>query len=96
MIKPTSKAELKRMCLYMSNLDVDKAEKMYKFLIDGLEEIPAVEPTSKPFIQNLGEQANGVFGWLRENEDVLTRGAELIKGILQKKTPAAPLQPINQ
>lgn len=99
MIKPTSKAELKRECLYLSNLDVAKAERMYDFLIKGMENIPEVEPTSKPFLQNFGEQANGVFGWLRDNEDVLTKSAEFIKGIFQKKAPAAPakpLPPINQ
>ena len=97
MIKPTSKAELKRECLYLSNLDVAKAEKMYDFLIKGMENIPEVEPTSKPFIQNFGEQANGVFGWLRENEDVLTKGAEFIKNIFQRKAaPSNPLPPINQ
>lgn len=99
MIKPTSKAELKRECLYLSNLDVAKAEKMYDFLIKGMENIPEVEPTSKPFIQNFGEQANGIFGWLRENEDVLAKGAEFFKNLFQKKAPAAPsnpLPPINQ
>ena len=100
MIKPTSKAELKRMCLYMSNLDVEKADKMYKFLIDGLEDIPAVEPTSKPFIQNIGEQASGFFDWVRKNEDVMKQGADMIRGIIEKRKgiPASqekPLPPIN-
>ena len=100
MIKPTSKAELKRTCLYMSNLDVDKAEKMYRFLIDGLENIPDVEPTSKPFIQNFGEQANGVIGWFRENQDMISQGVDMIRGIIEKRkgipSPHVnPLPPIN-
>ena len=98
MIKPTSKAELKRQCLLLSNLDVDKAAKMYDFLIDGLEDIPAVEPTSKPFLQNFGEQASGVLGWFRDNQDVLSQGVSLIRGIIGKKgaVPAAPLPQINE
>lgn len=101
MIKPTSKAELKRQCLYMSNLDVDKAEKMYRFLIDGLEDIPSVEPATKPFIQNFGEQASGVMNWFRENQDMIGQGVEMIRGIVEKRKgiPAAPsvtpLPPIN-
>lgn len=99
MIKPTSKSALKRECLYLCNLNVERAEKMYDFLIKGMEGIPDVEPEAKGFMQNLGEQANGVFGWLRENKDVLEEGVGFIRGIIGKKggAPAAtPLPPINE
>ena len=99
MIKPTSKSALKRECLYLCNLNVEKAEKMYDFLIKGMEGIPDVEPEAKTFIQNFGEQANGVFGWLRENKDMLGDGVDFIKGIISsRKGGAAPsaLPPINE
>ena len=101
MIKPTSKSELKRTCLALCNLNVEKAEKMYDFLIKDTEGIPDVEPQSKPFIQNLGEQASGILGWFRENQDMIAQGVEFIKGILSKKSsgaippPPSPLPPIN-
>ena len=100
MIRPTSKAALKQQCLFLANLDVEKAEKMYDFLIKGMEDIPAVETASKPFLQNFGEQASGILGWFRENQDVLGQGVDLIKGIIssRKGSPAptaAPLPPIN-
>ena len=82
----------------LCNLNVEKAEKMYDFLIKGSEDIPDVEPASKPFLKNLGEQANGIFGWLRENKDMLEEGVVFVRGILSKggKTPpASPLPPIN-
>ena len=98
MIKPTSKAELKRTCLYLSNLDVEKAERMYDFLVKDVD-IPDVEPMSRPFIQNFGEQASGVFGWLRENEDMIAKAADFIKGIVSSRKggvpPTTPLPPIN-
>ena len=97
MIKPTSKAELKRQCLYLSNLDVDKAEKMYNFLVKDVD-IPDVEPSSKPFIQNFGEQASGVFGWFRENQDMIGQAVDFIRGIVASRKgapPASPLPPIN-
>ena len=100
MIRPTSKAALKQQCLFLSNLDVEKAEKMYDFLIKDMEEIPAVEPASRSFLQNFGDQANGVVGWLRENKDVLDQGVDLIRGLLasRKGNPvpiADPLPNIN-
>ena len=101
MIKPTSKAALKQQCLFLSNLDVDKAEKMYDFLIKDMEDIPAVETASKPFIQNLGEQASGVLAWFRDNQDILGQGVDMIKGSIASRkgastaASATPLPPIN-
>ena len=98
MIKPTSKSELKRECLYLCNLNVEKAERMYDFLIKDMADIPDVEPASKPFIQNFGEQANGVFQWLRDNQDMLGQGVDFIRGIISSRkgaSPTAPLPPIN-
>ena len=97
MIKPTSKASLKTQCLYLSNLNVEKAERMYDFLVKGMDGIPDVEPAQRSFIQNFGEQANGVLGWIRDNQDVLGQGVDFIKGIIagSKRTPT-PLPSINE
>lgn len=85
MIKPTSKAALKQQCLFLSNLDVDKASKMYDFLIKDMEEIPSVEPASQSFLQNFGTQANGVVAWFRENKDVVSDGVNFVRGILASR-----------
>lgn len=100
MIKPTSKAALKQQCLYLANLNVEKAEKMYDFLVKDMEGIPDIEPATRPFIQNLGEQASGVMGWLRENQDMISQGVDLIRGIVASRKgvalpPTNPLPPIN-
>ena len=98
MIKPSSKAALKQQCLFLAKLDVDKAEKMYDFLVKGMDNIPDVEPASRSFIENFGEKASGVIGWVRENQDVLGQGIEFVKGIVssRKGVPSAtPLPPIN-
>ena len=97
MIKPSSKAALKQQCLYLSNLDVEKAERMYDFLIKDMEGIPAVEAASKSFVENFGEQASGVLGWFRENQDVLSKGVKFIQGVIssRKGSAPAPLPDIN-
>ena len=97
MIKPTSKYELKQSCLMLCNLNIEKAEKMYDFMIKGMENMPEVPPAQKPFIENVKEQSSEIFGWLRENEDVLTKGAQFIKGLFSRKAsaPTEPLPPIN-
>ena len=96
MLRPTSKAALKQQCLFLANLDIDKAQKMYDFLVKDMGDIPAVEAASKPFIQNLGEQASGLLSWFRENQDVIGQGVDLIRGIVSRKTATStPLPPIN-
>ena len=100
MIKPTSKAALKQQCLFLSNLDVDKAAKMYDFLIKDMEDIPAIEPASRSFVQNFGEQATNVMGWLRENQDMIGQGVDFVRGVIASRkgpvAPVNPLPPINQ
>ena len=98
MIKPTSKASLKQTCLFLSNLDVDKAAKMYDFLVKDMDGIPDVEPDSVPFIKNFGEQANSVMGWFRENRDMIGDGVKFIQNIVSRKpvVPSSPLPPINE
>ena len=96
-IKPTSKSTLKMQCLYLCRMDVEKAEKMYDFLVKDMEELPAIDPAQKTFIENVGGQISGVFKWMRENQDMLSQGFELIKGIAarRKGIPTNPLPPIN-
>lgn len=102
MIQPTSKSELKQSCLMLCNLDVAKAEKMYDFLVKDMPDIPEVPPAQKTFVQNFGEQANGVLGWIRENQDVFSQGWEFVQKIIASRkgapaiTPGQPLPPINQ
>ena len=89
MIKPTSKAALKQQCLYLSHLNVEEAEKMYDFLIKDMEELPALEPASRSFLQNFGDQANGVVAWIRDNKDVIDQGVDIIRGVISSRKGGA-------
>lgn len=96
-IKPTSKSALKQQCLYLARMDVDKAEKMYNFLVRDMDELPSIDPAQKSFVQNIGGQISDVFEWIRNNQDMLSQGYELIKGIAARRRgiPPTPLPPIN-
>lgn len=97
MIKPTSKSALKQQCLYLARMDVDKAEKMYNFLIRDMEELPAIDPAQKSFVENMGGQVSKALDWVRKNQDMLGQGYEMIRGIISKRKgiPPTPLNPIN-
>ena len=78
---------------------MDKAERMYDFLVKGMNGLPDVEPSQQPFMQRFGEQANGILGWLRDNQDMLGQGIDFIKGLVNRKggtPPTTPLPPINE
>ena len=98
-INPTSKAALKQQCLYLASLDIDKAEKMYDFLVKDMEDLPSVDEPQKTFIESFAEQAKSVFAWIQDNKDTIGQGLEYIKGFLPRKNaavpPASPLPPIN-
>ena len=81
----------------LCNLNVGKAEEMYDFLIKDMQGIPDIEPAQQSFLERFGEQANGIFGWLRDNQDMLGQGVEFLRGIIRKNGGAAssPLPPIN-
>ena len=97
MLKPTSKATLKQQCLMLCNLDVDKAERMYDFLVKDINDIPTVEQDQKSFMQSIGDSANSILAWLRDNQDILSQGVDLLKSFTKNGsvTPTQVLPQIN-
>jgi hypothetical protein len=72
MINPASKMSLKMSCLVACNNDIDKAEKLYKFLSDGVETLPDFDVPQPTIIQQVQDGAGKVFGWVKENrEDIM-------------------------
>lgn len=102
-IRPTSKASLKIQCLWASNGDVDKAQKLYDFFADGLENLPENDPVPQSWSENLKDTANGLVGWFRDNQDTIAQGYEFIRNIIAGRGSALPppgniepLPPINE
>lgn len=103
-IRPTSKATLKMQCLFACKGDLDEANKLYDYFAKDMPELPDYDPVAPTWIDNTKEMANGLFGWMKENQSTLAQGYELLRSIVQNKsmppiTPAeadAPLPPINE
>lgn len=99
-INPTSKAALKQQCLYLAALDVEKAEKMYDFLIKDMEDLPSMDAAQKTFIENFADQAKGIFAWIQENKDSIGEALSYLRRIIPARRggavpPTTPLTPIN-
>lgn len=102
-IRPTSKIALKMSCLYTCNGDVDNAEKLYKFLSDGLEDLPTFDVQQPTTMQQIKDGAVQTFAWLNDNQETIMNWVGMIKQMFNKgggatpiPTASAPIPPINQ
>ena len=104
---PTSKIGLKQMCLMASNGDLEKAEKLYDFMIKDLDDLPIFDPVQPSTLDQVKSGVNGTMQWLKDNQDELFVAVDLLKGFFGKKNggggvpPAAaastnPIPSINQ
>jgi len=100
-IRPTSKATLKIQCLFACKGDISESEKLYDYFAKDMPDLPDYDPVQPTWVDNTKDMANGIMGWLKENQDTLAQGYEFITGIIKMKgalPPAGtgePLPPIN-
>lgn len=101
-IRPTSKVALKMSCLYTCNGDVDKAERLYKFLSDGLEDLPTFDAVQPTTMQQIKDGAVQTFGWINQNQDTIMNWIGIVRDMLGKgnkgsgvSAPTTPIQSIN-
>lgn len=100
-IRPTSKVSLKMSCLYTCNGDVDKAERLYSFLIKDMEDLPTFDAVQPTTMQQLKDGAVQTFGWINQNQDTIMNWIGVIKDMFGKSgnntppSPAAPIPSIN-
>lgn len=96
---PTSKAALKQFCIMASKGNVDEATKLYNFYIEGMEDLPMFDPVPPTVMEKVKGTADGIFGFIRENQDGIMQGVELIRSLTGKKkaieAAASALPPIN-
>ena len=99
---PTSKAQLVQVAMWYHKGDVQKAQEMVDFYSKNLD-LPDFDPIQPTIMQQMKAGASGLFSWIKENQDELVQGYQLIysmiknKGALPVPPPEeAPLPPINE
>ena len=91
-IRPTSKATLKIQCLFACKGDIDEAAKLYDFFAKDMPNLPDYDPVQPTWVDNTKDMANGIFSWIKENQNTLAQGYGFIRNIVQNKTlPEVPL-----
>lgn len=99
MINPTSKVALKQQCLLMANGDIEKAEKIYAFLIKDMENLPMFDIPQPTKMQQAKDIIAQSWNWINDNQDNISNWIGIIKSLFSKNqggTPNTPIPPINQ
>ena len=100
-IIPTSKVSLKMTCLHSCNGDLEKAEKLYKYMAEGLEDLPTFDPVRPTTMQQAKEMIGDGFTWVKENQETIVSWVSFFKDMFGKgggggiPPAASPIPPIN-
>lgn len=99
---PTSKAQLLQVAMWYHKGDIQKAQEFVDFYTKNMN-LPDFDPVQPTFMQQVKNNASGFYEWVRDNQNELVQGCQLIYSIIKNKgalptvTPeAAPLPPINE
>lgn len=87
-------------CLHTCNGDIEKAEKLYQYLTEGIDDLPTYDPVQPSTMQQAKEMISNGFTWAKENQDTISNIVAFFKDTFGKGgggTPssASAIPPIN-
>ena len=95
---PTSKAAIKQQALIASEGDIEKATKLYEFMIKDMEDLPLFDPIPPTKIQQAKAVLGDGFNWLKDNQETIVNWVSFFKDVFGKGGPKPPMggvPPIN-
>jgi hypothetical protein len=85
----SSKAALKKHCMLAYNGNIAQAKEAYDFLVDGMENLPDIDPTPPSTIEQVKGVANGLVGWIGQNQGTIIDTVNTVRGLFSKVSQAA-------
>lgn len=109
-MRPTSKIGLKQMCLMSANGDLEKANKIYEYMIKDLDDLPVSDPVMPSRMDQVKSGVSETFNWINDNQNQILLWVDLVLGLVRGKGIRSntadinnlqqgninPLPPINQ
>lgn len=90
-IQPTSKATLKLQCLFATKGDIDEAKKLYDFFAEDISSLPDYDPAPVTWVDTTKQTASDLFSWIRDNQNTIATGYEMIRQMTGGKLPPLTL-----
>ena len=100
----TSKASLKKQCLFITNGNVKETKELYEFLVEDMPNLPDTDPIPPTWQENTKDTIKGIMAWLQQNQGTLAQGISYVRGLFAKNAAVVaeevaegvtPLPPIN-
>lgn len=91
-IQPTSKATLKLQCLFATKGDIDEAKKLYDFFAEDIPSLPDYDPAPTTWVDTTKQTAGDLFSWLKQNQDTIATGYEIVRQMTGGKLPPLTFQ----
>lgn len=102
---PTSKVQLKRVCLACCEGDFKKAQEMYEYYSKDIN-LPDTDPVAPTTLEQVKSNALGFMSFIRDNQNELLQGYNILHYMFTNKgalpmmeaatAPEAELPPINE
>jgi hypothetical protein len=83
-LRPTSKAALKHQCLFITNGDLDKAAKLYDFMIKDMEDLPLFDPPRPSTFEQAKVMLGDGFNWAKENQETIMNWVGFFRSMFSK------------
>lgn len=96
MLNTASKMTLKLTCLQQTNGDVKRAEELYKFLADGMDNMPEYPIPQPTAFQQVKDTASNIFGWVKENQGDIINAVNYIQQLRSGQSLSVPTPPISE
>lgn len=93
-IVPTSKISLKMSCLAACDNDIEKANRLYNYVADGLKDLPDFEPERISAFQRVSTSADEMLGWIGKHKEDFMQGWQMIQA-MRGGTPYPLQQPVE-
>lgn len=92
---PTSKVSLKMSCLHSCNGDIEKAERLYQYLIEGIEDLPTFDPIRPTTMEQAKSLLSDGFTWVKDNQDTIINWVSFFKDTFGKGGGAGDIPTTN-
>lgn len=78
-------------CLVICRADIDEANKLYDYFSRDMPDLPDFDPEPGTWLDSTRDAAKDLFQWIKDNQDTLAGGYEMIRQMTGSRLPPLTL-----